>query len=209
MLNWISKIDFASLLLGTVLGALAGTWLTLYLKRPKLQLSGTASGGPAIGFQTAQLYIQNVPGLFGIEIRRNVIFGRLVNRDKKIGLSLDRSTARQCTAWILDPDTKEYLSSLFWKGEDEPKPWVDIGPGESAELLVLARRHDRPAYFVFAGYDANGFRTPPEEAWLTESRKFLVEVQHSYGRRVRFKLEVVKRLDGRLHFQSSVGGGSF
>lgn len=200
--------DVASLVLGTFIGA----WFSHFLKRPKLAIVGGGSGGVngARPLVVPHIRIQNVPGLFGINIRPTIIFGWKLHLGSTFGFSLDRSSARDCTAWLVDPDSREKLTNLFWRVGDDVRWVTDLGPGETAELLVFARTGDkRSSYFVLTKHDSNGFGVPPDDAWFTESRKFLVEIEYLHSRKLRFPVQVKKSLKGDLAFYSSSGGGTF
>lgn len=79
--------------------------------------------------------------------------------------------------------------------------------------MLFARLDSEPLrYFVFQPTTAtNGAPiVPADEAKLTESAEFVVEVLHSYGnKKLRFPVAVDKGLRGRLEYRFPSGGGSF
>lgn len=197
-------------LVSLVLGVLLGTWFSHFLKRPKLVLNGGGGGGAGNGVIINYVTVQNAPGLFGIDVRPTVLFGWKVFNGDTFGFSIDRSSARDCSAWLLDPETKEKLTGLFWRVNGEVKSYTDIGPGEVVDLILFGKIGSNPsAYFALSTYDANGFAVPPPSAYLSDSRKFLVEIVYSPSRKMRFKVEVKRGLDGRLSCYTPMGGGTF
>ncbi|MBX3547781.1 MAG: hypothetical protein KF748_01370 [Xanthobacteraceae bacterium] len=139
MLSYIPNIDFTSLILGTVFGALVGTWYGHYIKRPKLRVTGHGGGGgTSTGVHSNQLNVTNTPGLLGVRIPETVLFGWRVNHLIERGLSVDRTPAQQCNAHLVDKDSGRFIKSLCWRnGDGSYSHEVSISSGQSAKLMLF------------------------------------------------------------------------
>ena len=197
-----------------VLGTILGVFWTEYLKRPKLRVVGSSGVGRE-AFLTQALRIGNRPAFLGIRMGETVIVGRRIGQGFQKGLAIDRNTAKECTAWLIDRETKKRVAGLFWHRPDSTGAdlSVSIEPGEYAELWIFARLKDEPlAYFPYRPSDRNTLdpEVPAAAARIHESREFMIEVNYSYGQqRLLIPVSVEKQLDGRLRFAFVEGSSSF
>jgi hypothetical protein len=200
-----------------ILGVFLGAWYTLFLTRPKLATDAIGGmGGPGPGLNYAM--IQNRPGLLGIRLRRTMIFGKPIHGNIEKGLTIDRRPAVGCSAGIVDKTSGQFVAQLWWQPENPGEPWrtaVTIESGESRNLMLFARTsEERTRYFIFEPADIEASDSPPkiprEEAKLTDSRNFRVEVSYSYERqRLKFSAGVRKEFDGSLTAWSEAGSTNF
>jgi hypothetical protein len=197
-------------------GALLGVWFTIYLTRPTLRVTGSGSGGgTGPGFYVTHVNITNSPGLMGIRINPTVLFGKRVHGRLEKGLTIIRNPAEECIANIHDKATGEFIAPLWWRSADDPARVVrtaSIKTGQTVSLMLFARLKSEPLrYFI---YTSNGKFTdvqpPVDEVKFSDTKKFSVRVNYSYGRqRLEFNAIVRKGYDGRLSWEAVGGGGSF
>jgi hypothetical protein len=201
-----------------VLGVFLGAGYSQYLQRPRLRLSGSGGGGgPGPGYHQTHVCVRNDPGFLGIRISETVVFGKRIHPSFTKGLPVERNTAKECNAVLLDKASGEFVTHLWWRsvvdGRFEWKRLVDLASGESADLMLFARLDAEPTrYFPFDVDNefAPGPRTPPEEAKFSDTHRFLVRITYSYGRQdMSSEAAVVKGYDGRLRWETEGGGGSF
>lgn len=208
-----SSLDWPSLIVGAVLGTIASTWYSFYLKRPVLKVVGSGGGGgPGKGHRNS-LNISNVPGHFGINVQPSTIFGLQLHGSFQYGLVVDRNPANECSAHLYDKQSGQPIKPLWWRLPDGSYArQTTIESGKQATLMLFARSHDEPLkYFPFQPANStNDIVIPPENEKLEGTRAFWIVLQHSYGRKsLRIDCRITKGFDGRLSFDSQGGGGSF
>jgi hypothetical protein len=198
-----------------ILGAILGSWITVFVARPKLKIAGSSSGGNGINGHRNTLRIMNRPGLMGIAAGPTIILGKRISRGFEKGITVARATANECTASLYDKETGQAVSLLYWLlMSDQPRmlPTVDIKSGETVELVLFARQGNEPLkYFVYkpAGPSQEAL-VPPDEVKFTESRRFTVRILYSYGRqKLEFDVGMRKGFDGILYFEWKDGSSSF
>lgn len=208
------KIDFLSLVFGIVLGTLASTWYGYYIKRPKLAIQGSSSGGGK-DFYSNSISVSNVPGLIGIRFGDTVFFGWTIIAGREFGEVIDRSPAHQCYALLLDKQSNEHICRLWWRDVDRKfRQEVTINSGQSAELFLFARRADELLkYFPYQVQDIDSTSpvVPADHLKFDSTREFIIEIVYSYGKK-RFRREgkMTKGFNGRLQWTlDQSGGGSF
>jgi hypothetical protein len=103
---------------------------------------------------------------------------------------------------------------LWWRSPQDPNRLVsavDIPCGESAELMVFARRHDEPLlYFIWAPTSPTDAtpKEPDRAPKLDRTIQFVVRINYADGRQFEFDQTVrVGDLDGYLHLECKYGGG--
>src|SRR5690606_2350683 len=90
-----------------------------------------------------------------------MIAGKTIHQGGQIGPSFDRRTARQCRAFLLDPNDPEGAVPLRWSkwedGELRVAETVDLGSGEMAEVALFARP-DEPGsgYYIYVPQPGTG-----------------------------------------------------
>lgn len=205
-LSWLGRIDLLSLLIGAALGAFASTWHGHFVRRPKLRVTGTSGGG------FVAIRIRNEPGFIGLRLRETTLLGFHIHSPKEFGLVIDRSAAHECSAVLIDKQTRQQIRALWWWIGDTTVQNVTLESGSSAELMVLSRQGAEPGkYYVWQrGDDPLVSIPPPGAAQFEGSREFVIEVLYAYGhKRTRFPFSVVKRFDGSEHYRCPAGSGSF
>lgn len=215
-MSWASLLGSAvTLLIGTFLGL----WLSEFVRRPRLRISGSGSGGSPYSVITAT--VSNDAGFIGITLGRTIIFGRPVLQHRRWGEVVERHPAL-CSAWITDRDNPDAggVGLYFRTGDTPPYKYenqVKIAGGEYAHLcLLVVRGEDRRRYFIFAP-DSDGQPVVPEEVDMFNGpRQFVVHLSYSNGHKVdKWLLKITKGLDGHLAYRLSrygkkgeLGGGS-
>lgn len=195
-----------------VLGVVLGTWFTAYMSRPKLKVVG--GGG---GATSTSLRVMNRPGFMGLSLQETVIFGKRISDGIYKGIPIERAAANECVAHLYDKETGDLASVLYWRtvsvsGAGPPRTVIDLKSGEQADLLVFARKPDDPVkYFVFKpGGESFQAIVPPDSAMLSETRRFFIRIQYSFGRQsLVINVKVRRALEGRLYFESDASGCSF
>lgn len=91
---------------------------------------------------------------------------------------------------------------------------VTLNSGESADLMLFARETREPLrYFLYQqnGPEATAPTIPEERIKLEGSRKFIIDVRYSYGKkRIKITTKMNKGFDGRLwRMTDGAGGGMF
>lgn len=213
MFDWVKNIDVPSLTLGAVLGAFASTWHSYYVRRPKLQVTGGGSGGGS-SFYTNHITISNSPGLLGLKLPETTILGINIHRHIEMGLVVDRNPAHRCSAFLYDKETNQSIKPLWWRASDgKMTREVTLKSGESASLMLFARlSNEQRKYFVYQLDNAGSTEphAPDDQDKFETTREFYIDINHSYGKkRMRIDCKMTKGFDGRLHFSSKGGGGSF
>lgn len=187
------------------MGAFLGALYNFYLKRPKLQITGGGTG------RAVHLRLRNKPGFIGIVIPDNTLLGLRINSRVEWGLTFDRSVARDCYATIMDDETEEAFTLWWVTGDQQVVHKLDLGPGESAELLLVTTNQAAPGcYYIWRPTPGPSIEPspPPAHEQLKGSRQFTVRIVHSDGRRkITFPLKITRRLDGRYAYKHPGGGG--
>ena len=202
-----------------ILGVLLGAGYTVYLRRPRLTVTGSSSGGgPGPGHHSNRLRVTNQPGLLGIRIKQTVVMGKQVFGDFEKGLTVIRDPAIQCQATIHDVQNgNRHIAMLWWRPLTEPDgDWdrtVTIQSGETFELALFARLDTEPTkYFIFepVSEQSPSPRIPNDDAKFDDTREFLIRIKYSYGRQeLPFRGTMRKGYDGRLTWEGENGRGSF
>ena len=200
MIEWITKIDILSLVLGTV----ASTWYGYYIKRPKLRTSGSGSGSDR-EFYKNRIHVQNVPGLIGVRYGDTTLFGFQMLRGREFGEVIDRNPAHHCSASLLDRQSNEHICNLWWCGPDRKiSQEITLKSGESTELLLFVRRMSEPLkYFPYRARNADTPAPiePEDHLKFEDTREFIIEIRCSYGKkRIRRGCKMTKGFDGRLRW---------
>jgi hypothetical protein len=131
-----------------ILGAIT----TLFIKRPKIEVSGGGGGGSGAptGFQTNNIRIRNTPGRVGMKIGQTVFLGFRINRRHWFGFPVMREPATGCMARLLD-DNKAHMAQLWWRDPENNSKrltTVDLDSGKEVELFLFAQRNDDvPNYY--------------------------------------------------------------
>lgn len=151
------QVDWVSLILGTVAGALVsapiGFWFALLATRPHLAIIGGGGGPISIpGLTARSVTIANRPGIFGLSLGETIIFGHWIFDRFQFGLPIQRETARDCTASLRTPDGIAYLP--VWRADDGSFTHsVDIECGRSAALYLILTDTSSREYFPFVRPD--------------------------------------------------------
>lgn len=202
-------IDWTSLLLGAVVGALVsapiGLWFGLFAARPRLSIIGGGGGyGGEPGVRIHCVTIGNRPGMFGIVLGETTIFGRRIFDDISYGLPIERQTARGCYASLRSADGTTY--PLLWRADpDSPLVHgVDIACNESASLYLIARYPSSDEYVPFTRPEHLTKGSPR----YTGNNTFKLSV--TIGRAVVFREKVVVSRDftGVLFARTGPSGNS-
>lgn len=214
MFEVLARVDLVSLLLGAVIGALVSTWHGYFVTRPKLTITGSGGGGgPGPGFHANHIQISNSPALLGLRVPETILFGWRLHASFELGLVIDRRPAHECRAYIYDKETMQLICPLVWRVGATFAHHSDLDSGQSAQLMLFARDASQTSkYHIFQPDNpgADKPKLPSEELLFQDTRSFLVEVQHSYGKRkIRFEVGMTKGFDGRLSYHTKSGGGSF
>lgn len=123
-----------------ILTLLLGVAFSVFLRRPRLQVTGSGSGGgPGPGHHSNRLRVTNQPGLLGIKLKQTVVMGKRIYRDFEKGLTVIRDPAIECRATIHDADDgNRHIAMLWWRPLSDPHAeWdrtVTIQSGETFEL---------------------------------------------------------------------------
>ena len=131
-----------------------GAVTTLYVKRPKIEVSGGGGGGSGAptGFQTNNIRIRNTPGRIGVKIGQTVFLGFRLNRQHWFGFPVMREPATGCMARLLD-EKKAHMAQLWWRDPENHSKrltTVDLDSGKEAELFLFAQRNDDvPNYYPY------------------------------------------------------------
>jgi hypothetical protein len=213
MIEWIAWIDLPSLIIGAILGTMARTWHSYYVKRPKLKVAGGGGSGGS-KYNTNNITITNIPGLIGIRLPETMIWGRTIHSDVEWGLVVERSPAYRCRAWLYDKETGHAIKPLWWRTPDNKTVReVTIRSGERVSLMVFARfSEEKLKYFVYdvVGQDSTELRVPEDEDKFDMTREFYIIIHHLYDKkRMWIDCKMTKGFDGRLRFSSAGGGGTF
>lgn len=188
-----------------ILGILLGGWYTIFLKRPKLSknIGSVGGGGFSQKHSTIGAVIHNEHGLIGFDLRPNTIFGRPINSYRRIGLPMERETAKKCMAVLYDRQSGESLGQLWWQlPEGKMSLTTSIESGESATLMVIARLgEEQDQYFIFKprGKDDRSLAEP--EFKFTGSMQFEIVVYYSGGRKLKIPLSITKTAKNQLNFK--------
>jgi hypothetical protein len=199
------------LIAGAVGGAVIGLGLGEFARRPVLAPGGTGGGGgPNLGWAN-ELRVTNPPAFMGFSIGPTVVFGRTFHRGLHIGIPIARNTARDVRASLYDRVTDEHIAGLWWRrqtaGGWEYPAAIDIGAGESGELMVFAwERQPCTEYFVFSPARTAPLMMdiPPAEQRFREARRFLVRLHYGHGgaQHVRsIRVEATQRIFGEIDFR--------
>jgi hypothetical protein len=196
-----------------VVGAILGAWATVFVARPKLKVSGSSSGGGA-RLRVATLRITNSPGMMGLALGPTIILGKRISRGFQKGITIERTTANECTAYLYDKVTNEPVAPLYWRPvapDSKTTILIDIKSGQQIDLLLFARVDDELKFFAYKPDGPSGEPLEPQdELKFTESRRFIVRITYSYGRqKMKTDVGVRKGFDGLMYFQHEHGGGSF
>jgi hypothetical protein len=203
-----------------IVGALLGSWYTVWMKRPKLRPSGS-SGAGGQDFHSNSIRLRNQPGLLGLNLPETIIFGKQIHGYIERGLTFERTPAKDCRATIHDKKSGRHIAHLWWRrppSSDGGPAWAmdtTIESGEECDLMLFARLTNEPLkYFIFAPQNpvdpSSPVQVPVEHAKFNDTHEFSVRVSYSYNRqKYTFTTIVTKGYDGRLSHQGPVGGGSF
>jgi hypothetical protein len=208
-------VPIVTLVVGAVLGAVLGAWYSIYLRRPKLGITGGGGGGgPGPGHHRNHVTVSNRPGLPGIRLNETAILGWRIHGPIEKGYAVDRDAAKECRATILDKQTGRHIAPLWWRSRSsEYSNTVTIESGQSYDLMLFARLDSEPLkYFVFASKPEtpHELMIPVEEAKFADTHEFAVKITYAYGRQqLRFDITMRKGFDGRLYYEGKHGGGSF
>lgn len=200
----LSQLDLASLLIGAIFGALVSICLQHFLARPRLRQIGGGGG------QYQHITIRNDPGFLGLNFGPTIIFGRRLSKGWRLGIPFDTAPARACSASIIDEETGQTVSSLCWHKDGKYIYDITLGPGESANLIVFTRQGATEGkYYVWRPLPEHETWGPgPGDVQIEGSRKFLIDVRYAYGTRTkRFTCKMVRRLEGTYYFYHDTGGG--
>lgn len=202
-----------------ILTLLLGVAFSVFLRRPRLQLTGSSSGGgPGPGHHSNRLRVTNQPGLLGIKLKQTVVMGKRIYRDFEKGLTVIRDPAIECRATIHDADDgNRHIAMLWWRPLSDPHAdWertVTIQSGETFELALFARLDNEPTkYFIFEPQSEHSPspKVPSDDVKFDDTRRFLIRIMYSYGRQeLIFRGTMRKGYDGRLRWESEMGGASF
>lgn len=212
LFQWAKDIGTLQL----VIGGLIGVCLDSFIKRPKLVINGGGGGGgPGPGFHQTNLTVMNDPGLLGIRLGDTRIFGKPIHGYILKGIVFDRIPAHECRALLYDKKTGEFVSMLWWRTRDEPPQMVQtvtLHSGETIDLLLFARLDSqRSKYFVYEPESPSSTKPkiPEEDDRVSESRDFVIHLNHSYGRKtVKIDLKVVRNINGTLTWKTKNASGS-
>ena len=192
-------VDGSDLVVGVVsllVGVLLGSWLDLFLQRPKLALEGWGAG------TYATLTVTNQPGFFGLSIGRTVILGRPVLSGRRWALSTERLPAR-CNAYITDAENAAHGLPLYFgaPGDNpEPQQFAEIRSGESASIIVFAVRPEEKRYFIVQ--PANSWEVGPSSVAFDSPHKFIVHIAHDRSdRTLDVPIAVRRNLQGDWYFE--------
>jgi hypothetical protein len=137
-----------------------------------------------------------------------------IHRHIEMGLVVDRNPAHQCRAWLYDKETDHAIKPLWWRTSDRKMTQeITLKSGEFADLMLFARfGNETRKYFVYqlSRPDSTEPNPPDDQDKFDATRDFYINSVHSYGKKkVRVECTMTKGFDGRLHFSSKGGGGSF
>ncbi len=218
MIDFINSLDIPSLLLGSLIGAFVSFWLEVFVKRPKLIINGSGGGGgQGPGHHKNYVTIYNEPALFGIKISNTTILGFQLHGHIEKGLVIDRAPAQECSAFIFDKETNEFISQLYWKDENDHNvsyTTITLNSGKRAQLMLFARLNSEESkYFIYQPESLSNEhpRIPDENSKFSETREFIVKITYSYGKKTfKFPVKVTKKYNGKLEYNiKKSGGGSF
>lgn len=167
---------------------LVGVVTTVYIKRPKLMVTGGGGGGSGAedGFQTYPITVENVPGRVGIPIGQTVLLGFRINRGHWFGLPVMRETAMECVAHLCDRDGRA-ISGLWWRSPNDNSKRelvVNIEASQRLDLFLFAQKNnDLPNYFPYTPGPNDNPRVPP--AKFSGKDDFVVQISYSNGQKVR------------------------
>jgi len=198
-----------------VVGMFLGVWYGHFVDRPKLNLAGSM-GGSSNGVSVFGVLISNPPGILGLNLRRTMIFGKLIHQSVVKGLPVDRKPANECLAKIRDKESGEHIDLLFWKIDNETRQQVTIRSGRECLLPIFARRQtDELRYYIWRPQVGAVPPAPIIGAGaisLMGTRTFTVRIDYSSTRHLEFDLIVRYGLNGEVSVGtdlSSGGGSSF
>jgi hypothetical protein len=175
------------LIVGIVFYAL-GAITTVYIKRPKIGVSGGGGGGSGApdGFQTNNIRIRNMPGRVGIKIGQTVLFGIRLNRSHWFGLPVEREPAKGCMANLYD-ENGAHIAPLWWRDPENSakrKITMDLDSGQEADLFLFAQRNDDvPNYYPYEPGPGDDPNIPIVK--LSGTRRFLIRIIYSDGQKKR------------------------
>jgi hypothetical protein len=167
---------------------LLGVATTVYLKRPKLAIAGSGSGGSGspTGFQQHDIRVQNTPGRLGVKVGENTLFGHRINRQHWFGWPVMREPAKGCTANLYD-ESGAHITALWWRDPDDSgkkQIRMDLDSGQVADLLLFAQRNDDvPNYYPYIPGTDTDPTVPPVK--LNGTRRFIVRLSYSDGQQHR------------------------
>jgi hypothetical protein len=212
-------IDWPSLVIGGFIGgpigALLSTWHAHYVKRPKLVCVG--GGGTSGAFRTCSVSVGNPMGLLGVKISENKLLGFHLNRPRDVGLRIYREPAVGCTASIKEVGGEERSRQLIWRTTKPGEPWareVDIDYRKPGELMLFAGDNvDADLFSIFEPTDFQSPSAPPKlpppAARFRAPAKFKVTIYQDGQELYIFFVQMKRDADGRLHYNTPSGGGTF
>lgn len=178
---------------GALVVSILFLWITAYSSRARLSVNGGGSGSVSTqpgrpGWGVNNLSIENPPGFIGINIGSTVLFGHRLHGSISNGVPVDRRTARECIADLIDTDGA-HVAALWWRVTVDVQPhqyvrMMDITSGKKVDLMCFAWQVD-DASFCYAfqpGNDDGPPRIPPEAGWFKDTRNFVIRITYSQGR---------------------------
>jgi hypothetical protein len=199
----ISEILF--FLLGCLVGWFTNHWYSVGMRQPKLIQNGGGSGSSLFGsgYRYVSIGIQNELRRLGVSLPETVILGKAI-RTNFGGQVIEREPARQCRARLLER-TGEYIYELWWYDGEKASEIIDIKSGETANLIVFAKRANDPnQYLVYQ--PISGVDFSPRTSGIPKFDKtmsFLVEILYSHGgQRLKIPVSVKIGYDGSFNFHT-------
>lgn len=205
----ISEILF--FLLGCLFGWFTNHWYSVNMKRPNLVKNGEGHGSSFFGsgYSFVTVNIQNELRRFGVTLPKTVILGKSVKTDFG-GLIIERDTARQCRATLLEK-TGEQIQELFWFDGEKAYEIIDIKSGETAHLVIFVRKENVNQYLVY--HPVSGTDFTPRTVNIPKfdkSMSFLIEVSYSYdSQKVRIPVRIKIEYDGSFNLLTNNGEVGF
>lgn len=209
--RWFSHFDIATLLIGAVVGAVFGmflsTWHSYYVTRPNFVRHGNGGGGGQI--KTVSLLFTNFPRFIGLRLSPTTLFGKQIHGLLSLGMVVDVLPARQLRANLYDVETGEHVAELFWQRGQKYEAMIDLASGEQVGLVTFSRHEsDATHYYPFRpAADGTFPQTILSDGCFDQAKKFEIRIQHLQARKpMVIPIRVFRRFTGGLWVETPNSG---
>jgi len=210
--NFVFGLDPTSILVGAIVSALIGLWLDFFIKQPKLERSGSGSGGAPGQMKRNNLSFRNKVGWFGINIPESRILGLRIHPRFRKGLTFDKHPARDCRATLFLKNTGESVGQLWWGIDgDQVDDKVTIESGKQANLMLFCRKPDDEHYFVYqpVSREDRTPRVPDQNVQFVGEQEFILKVNYSHSRKYEETIRIERKYNGLLYLKTKNGSSLF